>query len=88
MDQLLLRVVLLAAAFPAAVGLIDGLRLLLAVVPVRVVLRVQQAAVLWTGKGGLVFPLHRGRVCVAHMWNRLQPLEECMYSAVLFVCFT
>lgn len=49
MDQLVLRVVLLAAALPVAVGFINGLGLLFAFVPVHVVLQVQQAAmmVLW-----------------------------------------
>lgn len=46
MDQLLLCVVLLAAALPVAVGLVNGLGLLLTLVPIHVVLQVQQAAVM------------------------------------------
>lgn len=42
--QLLLRVVLSAAALPVAVGLINGLQLLLAVVSLRLVLQLQRAA--------------------------------------------
>lgn len=47
--QLLLGVVLSAAALPVAVGLIHSLELLLAVVSIRLVLQVQRAAVaaLW-----------------------------------------
>lgn len=45
MDQLVLRVVLFAAALPVAVGLVNGLGLLLTFVPIHVVLQVQQAAV-------------------------------------------
>lgn len=45
-DQLLLRVVLLAAALPVAVGLVNGLRLLLAIVPIHIFLQVQRAAVM------------------------------------------
>lgn len=45
MDQLLLRVVLLAAALPVAVGLVNGLGLLLTVVPV-LILQVQGVAVM------------------------------------------
>lgn len=49
MDQLLLRVVFFAAALPVAVGLVNGLGLLLTVVPVFI-LQVQGAAVmiLWS----------------------------------------
>lgn len=45
MDQLLLRVVLLAAALPVAVRLVNGLGLLLTIVPVFI-LQVQGAAVM------------------------------------------
>lgn len=43
--QLLLRVVLSAAALPVAVGLVNGLQLLLAVLAIRLGLQVQRAAV-------------------------------------------
>lgn len=43
--QLLLRVVLFAAALPVAVGLINSLQLRLAVVSIRLVLQVQRAIV-------------------------------------------
>lgn len=46
MHQLLLRVVLLAAAVPVTVGLVNGLGLLLALVSLHVLLQVLSAAVL------------------------------------------
>lgn len=44
MNQLLLRVVLLAAAVPVTVGLVNGLGLLLALVSLHVLLQVLSAA--------------------------------------------
>lgn len=54
--QLLLGVVLSAAALPVAVGLIHSLELLLAVVSIHLVLQVQRAAVaaLWTQRRSFI----------------------------------
>lgn len=94
MDQLLLRVVLLAAALPVAVGLVDGLGLLLTVVPVHVVLQVQQAAVMvlwikpksdtWIFSKYILDQLSRSRVCL----QRAHVEEFTGCSAAVCSCFT
>lgn len=75
--QLLLRVVLPAAALPVAVGLVNGLQLLLEVLAIRLGLQVQRAAVaaLRRGqiKGGEAALVHRETQNPSkHTWKRLQ----------------
>lgn len=76
MDQLLLGVVLFAAALPVAVGLIHGLGLLLALVFIQVLAQVQDAAAVFLEK--------RGRQQTARTTGMSQYVKEAFWCSFAY----